>query len=238
MIYWIFVLIGLSLGSIPTWYYIKSVFERKQSGYSTPYTRMRNLALFNNSHEHQVYETLKDTFDVICGPNNYFLSKGPLILTHAPGKPIPTCEIDHLVICSFGVFVVETKGWNGTIQPGSTRDKVVVEFQSGKRESRRSPITQCISKVDFIKKCQPCNWRVESVIVFSHAGAWLAPGLPENVIRIRNIRQYFEGKRKERMPGEVDYVDVQLALGSIYIHRDRRPNAFILHTAAIQRQSV
>jgi len=238
MLYWTAVTIGLFIGGIDAYFYVKSVHERHRLGLSTPYSRSIDAKAFSDVSEHRVYEALKDTFDAMCGPDAYYLSKGPLILTHARGRPVPTCEIDHLIVCSFGIFVIETKGWNGLVSPGGSADSVKVEFRDGNVVSRRSPIAQCASKVAFIKRCQPSNWRVEPLAIFAHPDARLATTLPSDMICVENIGRYFQAKRKETMSGECGYVDVQLALGATLAHRDRRPNACDLHLEAIRRAAV
>jgi len=235
MMYWTAAVLGLCLGGTSAYFYIGSIIRRHALGLSTPYSRESDATAFNNTAEHLVYETLKDTFDAMCGHGNYILSKGPLILTHAPGRPIPTCEVDHLVICSFGVFVVETKGWNGTIRPGPSCETVAITFKNGEQTERRSPLAQCASKTAFIRRCQPCDWRVESLAVFAHPEARLASGLPTNMILAQDIRRYFQQKRMQPMTGEIRYVDVELAYGATCMHRDLRPNAVALHVAAVTR---
>src|ERR1700732_439868 len=109
MFYWLSVFTGLLLGFVPVYYYFKACIARDRMGLPSPYSRAEDAKKFDNSGEHSVYEALKTTLDSILEPGTYFLSKGPLILKHAPGRPVPTCEIDHLIICRFGIFVVETK---------------------------------------------------------------------------------------------------------------------------------
>ena len=234
MFYWLSVTAGLMLGLVPIFYYFKACVERDRMGFSSPYSRAENAKNFSNPGEHSVYEALKQTVDTLVGPGRYFLSKGSLILKHAPGRPVPTCEIDHLLICRFGIFVVETKDWAGAIRPSTREGDVIVRFANGHEELRRSPISQSASKVAFIKRCQPADWRVESLAVFSNPKASLTSGLPKNMVLLSELESYLRAKSEEPMMGEMRYVDKEIGMGSILPHRDNRPGAAQIHRVAVQ----
>jgi Nuclease-related domain len=235
MFYWLSVTAGLMLGLVPIFYYFKACVERDRMGFSSPYSRAENAKNFSNPAEHSVYEALKQTVDTLVGPGRYFLSKGALIFKHAPGRAVPTCEIDHLLICRFGIFVVETKDWGGAIRPSTREGEVIVRFANGHEELRRSPISQSASKVAFIKRCQPVDWRVESIAVFANAKASLSSGLPKNMVLLADLESYLRAKSEERMSGEMRYVDKDIGMGTILPHRDNRPDAAEIHRVAVQR---
>jgi hypothetical protein len=91
-----------------------------------------------------------------------------LLLLHAPGTEFPTAEVDHLVVTPFGIFVIETKNWAGTILPGRVADQVVCHLPGGRLEERRSPISQNRSKVSFLRGTLPATWSVQGLGVFSN----------------------------------------------------------------------
>src|ERR1700722_17019318 len=101
MVYWLSVWTGLIVGCIPIFYYFKACIGRDRMGLSSPYSRLQDARKFDNAGEYRVYEALKTALDSMLTPGMYFLSKGPVILKHAPGRAVPTCEIDHLIICRF-----------------------------------------------------------------------------------------------------------------------------------------
>ena len=234
MLYRLSVWTGLIVGCIPIFYYFKACIERDRMGLSSPYSRIEDARKFDHAGEYRVYEALKTALDSMLTPGMYFLSKGPVILKHAPGRAVPTCEIDHLIICRFGIFVVETKDWGGAVRPGPHDDELIVSFDSGYEATRRSPLAQCASKIAFIKRCQPVDWRVESIAVFSNSKARLSKDCPRNMILLPDIEDYLRARHREPMGGECGYVDTDIGKGRILIHRDNRPNAAAIHRTAVQ----
>ncbi|MGF6652801.1 hypothetical protein OKW34_003390 [Paraburkholderia youngii] len=105
---------------------------------------------------------LRSALQWLCG-DNFYLHPGALLLNHAPGTEFPTAELDHLAITPFGIFVIETKNWAGSILPGADAQTVVRVGADGQRETRRSPLRQNRSKVGFLRSVLPGIWPVEGL---------------------------------------------------------------------------
>ena len=129
-----------------------------------------------------------------CG-ENFYLHPGALLLNHAPGTEFPTAELDHLAITPFGIFVIETKNWAGSILPGTDAQTVVRIGIDGQRETRRSPLPQNRSKVGFLRGVLPGIWPVESLGVFANDGCEISAALPANLIRRADLHQWLRARQ-------------------------------------------
>jgi hypothetical protein len=122
----------------------------------------------------------------LCG-DDFHLHDGAVLLHHAPGTAFPTAEIDHLAVTPFGLFVIETKNWGGSITAGANRDELVCVSAAGSRETRRSPLAQNRTKVAFLLAKLPRVWTIEGLGVFAAPDCTLHPDLPPALIHISEL---------------------------------------------------
>ncbi len=172
---------------------------------------------------------LRESLTELCGPN-FYLHEGPLIVEHAPGTPFPTAEIDHLVVTTFGILLIETKNWTGHIAASSSADELIRTAASGEVEIRKSPIAQNRSKLAFFRTRLPSIWPIQSVGVFASDDVSLAPGLPTNLIRLNDLPYWLRLRQSEhRGKPPVDVVEAargalmyaDLTAGAARRHIDR-----------------
>lgn len=73
------------------------------------------------------------------------------------------CQIDHLVVAPSGMFVIETKNWNGKIS-GSIRDFLwKVRPANGKPFTVRNPVKQCRRQKRIL-----CEWLKGTTLVWEN----------------------------------------------------------------------
>ncbi|ABX19238.1 MULTISPECIES: nuclease-related domain-containing protein [Burkholderia cepacia complex] len=144
--------------------------------------------------EARVNAELRRVLAHLCG-SDFYVHPTALLLLHAPGTEFPTAEVDHLVVTPFGIFVIETKNWAGTILPGQTADQLVCHLPSGRLEERRSPISQNRAKVAFLRGTLPATWNVQGLGVFSHDACTLSAGLPLALVNLRDLGYWLRTQR-------------------------------------------
>ncbi|TDN59083.1 nuclease-related domain-containing protein [Paraburkholderia sp. BL10I2N1] len=156
-----------------------------------PITRSRAAG---DAGEIRVQAELRRALTWLCG-ENFYLHPTALLLHHAPGTAFPTAEIDHLAVTAFGIFVVETKHWSGTIGPGTDADTLVRITADGTRDTRRSPVAQNRSKVAFLRSVLPGMWEVKGLGVFSSDNCLLSPALPLDLVRLSDLGHWLRAEK-------------------------------------------
>ncbi|AOJ73352.1 MULTISPECIES: nuclease-related domain-containing protein [Burkholderia] len=144
--------------------------------------------------EARVLVELRRVLSQLCG-SDFYVHPTALLLLHAPGTEFPTAEVDHLVVTPFGIFLIETKNWAGSIRPGRTADLVLCHLAGGKPEERRSPISQNRAKVAFLRGTLPATWNVQGLGVFAHDDCTLSPDLPLALITLRDLGYWLRTQR-------------------------------------------
>ncbi|MGF6812746.1 hypothetical protein OKW30_007963 [Paraburkholderia sp. Clong3] len=165
--------------------------QRKPNSSNPPATRNQKSG---DEGEARVQADLRSALQWLCG-ENFYLHPGALLLNHAPGTEFPTAELDHLAITPFGIFVIETKNWAGSILPGADAETVVRVGVDGQRETRRSPLRQNRSKVGFLRGVLPRMWPVEGLGVFASDRCEVSAALPANLIRRADLHQWLRARK-------------------------------------------
>ncbi|WP_175657478.1 nuclease-related domain-containing protein [Burkholderia ambifaria] len=160
--------------------------------------------------EARVYAELRRILAQLCG-NDFYVHPTALLLLHAPGTEFPTAEVDHLVVTPFGIFVIETKNWAGTILPGRIADQVVCHLPGGRLEERRSPISQNRAKVAFLRGTLPATWNVQGLGVFSHDACTLSADLPLALVTLRDLGYWLRTQRDRHMKSGSPNINVSAA---------------------------
>ncbi|WP_321927939.1 nuclease-related domain-containing protein [Paraburkholderia guartelaensis] len=84
--------------------------------------------------------------------DNFHMYDVPVLDRYAPGKAVPSAEIDLLAETPLGIFVIETKNWGGSILPGAHRGEFVLKGPCRVTEPRRSSVAKNRNKVAFLNE--------------------------------------------------------------------------------------
>ena len=126
LILWIFLSVDLAaLLGLAIWLIRKAI-------------RRRQVLHFGDKAEEEVSETLKREFPGAVVLDNVYLQSGR-----------GSTQLDHILICKWGLFVIETKSHNGRIQ---IDQKEWVQFYKEKIVRFRSPILQNESHVRALEQ--------------------------------------------------------------------------------------
>lgn len=165
-------LVLLLAPSVASYYYLRQ-YHRYNGGWQG---EKRVAKLLNN--------TLSDDYFLI---NDLYLREGG-------------GDVDHVVLGPNGIFVLETKNWNGKIMCNGD------EWQrGGKRNFKSSPSRQVNRNVGKIKKIidnstlRPLNVRVEGIVVMTNKYAKLHinnPSVP--VLKLSQLPNYLITHRSQR----------------------------------------
>jgi hypothetical protein len=195
---------------------VRATRRRKRASVprATPVTRSHALG---DAGEAVVHDELRRVLTSLCG-ENFYLHPTALLLNHAPGRPFPTAEVDHLVVTPFGIYIVETKNWTGRIEPGPDPDSVVRIGADGQREIRRSPLAQNRSKVAFLRGMLPGIWNIDGVGVFAHDACALSSVLPSGLIGRADLNLWMREQKshhESRRARDVNVVEAWRAISSV-----------------------
>lgn len=181
--------------------------------------------------EAAVLAELRRVLTWLCG-DNFHLHGGAVLIHHAPDMAFPTAEIDHLAVTPFGIFVIETKNWRGSIAPGAHRDELVRTGPDGATEVRRSPLAQNRTKVAFLNEKLPSVWPLDGLGVFASPECLLHSDLPLPLIHISELGHWMRQRRREfvisgRKPVKVEtawqaiLLNASISESEIASHRNR-----------------
>lgn len=187
----------------------RAVFRNRRPGVASRRPTLRNQ-IIGDEGEALVQAELRETLRWLCG-DNFYLHPTALLLNHAPGTAHPTAEIDHLAITPLGLFVIETKNWTGSIEPGADPDTVIRTGVDGRAETRRSPLRQNQSKVGFLRSMLPKMWAIEGLGVFASDACVLSSSLPPGLIRRRDLGQWLRNRKTRHEAQGRRNVDVHQA---------------------------
>ncbi|MDR3099691.1 MAG: NERD domain-containing protein [Paraburkholderia sp.] len=169
------------------------------------------------SGEAAVLAELRRVLTWLCA-DSFHLHDGAVLIHHAPGTAFPTAEIDHLAVTPFGIFVIETKNWSGSIAPGVHRDELMRTGADGASEVRRSPLAQNRTKVAFFNDTLPRVWPVDGIGVFASPECSLHPDLPLPLIHISELGHCMRQRRHEFIISGRKPVDVKAAWQAILLN--------------------
>ncbi len=133
-----------------------------------------------------------------------------------------TCtQIDHILIGTFGLLVVETKSHKGDIY-ANPNDKEWIQIIGGKKERMYNPLMQNKTHVDALRyqlqKNKVYKVPIESIVVFSNAhkkNLYLEKGHP--VIDLRSLKHYLNNNERFIQDKNVDVQQLYDFLKSIEV---------------------
>ncbi|MFX1684432.1 nuclease-related domain-containing protein [Paraburkholderia sp. A1BS-2L] len=224
-----------ALGCLGYWHSTRSsnarLGGRRNSGHLAQYepsAQARRAQQRGEAGEAAVLAELRRVLTWLCGAN-FHLHDGAVLIHHAPGTAFPTAEIDHLVVTSFGIFVIETKNWSGSITPGAHRDELVRTGADGAREIRRSPLAQNRTKVAFLSDKLPCVWPIDGIGVFASPDCNLHPDLPLPLIHISELGHWMRQRRHEFAISGRKPVNVKTAWQAILLNASISESEIVAH---------
>lgn len=111
------------------------------------------------------------------------------------------CQIDHLVVSPYGIFVIETKSYLG-LTIGSSAWSMWRRYVLRKRYNTKSPLMQNQRHIELLKTKYPeidsCpNEAVKSVVVFGFGSIIQMKDKAGNVMTIFSLRRYLRSFRRK-----------------------------------------
>lgn len=148
--------------------------------------KRKKIRHYGDRAEETVRRTLEEEF-----PGSVVLND-VLLKTHRG-----TTQIDHILICKWGVFVIETKSHNGTIR---MEKKEWVQIYGDKVVRFHSPLLQNESHIRAVKAVLHTyralrNLPVQGIVVFTSQKLRFT-GRRDGVIRLREISPYIKSGGK------------------------------------------
>jgi hypothetical protein len=130
--------------------------------------------------EQEVAETLSRDLDY----KKYFLFNNLFI----PSQNNGSTQIDHIVVSRYGIFVIESKDYNGWIFGSSDDAKWTQTLAAGKVKSVfQNPIHQNYAHVMGLKALMPfAAHALMGLVVFTDKSEFKTPPIP-NVVHLRNM---------------------------------------------------
>lgn len=105
--------------------------------------------------------------------------------------PTGTTQIDHIIVSTFGVFVVETKNYSGWIF-GSEKSSYWTQVIYKNKNKFQNPLRQNYKHIKTLKELTQLPYNIfHSVIVFA-GDATFKTDLPRNVIRQHDLQKYLQ----------------------------------------------
>lgn len=111
-----------------------------------------------------------------------------------------TTQIDHIIVSTYGVFVIETKNMNGWIF-GSEKQKIWTQSLYGNSYKFQNPIHQNFKHIKTLQSLLNLNeYQIYSVIVFVGKCTFKTK-MPENVtLDIDGCLRFIKSKKKQVIP--------------------------------------
>lgn len=144
-----------------------------------------------NYSEQRIVRMLANNLD----HNEYFIFNNIIL----PSKVTNTTQIDHVVVSKYGVFVIESKEYNGWIFVHSNRKEWTQSFARGKKFPMNNPIWQNHGHVLAMKdQLAFLGNRFFNVVVFS-GGCELKNNRPENVLYEEELVDFIKSKQEVKL---------------------------------------
>ncbi len=121
-------------------------------------------------------------------------------------------QIDHILVCSKGVFVIETKAIQGTIYPNLNNGRwVAMNYEN--KTIFNNPIAQNNAHITALKKTLKLDAPCHSIIVFTERN--LPEGLPDNIINLRDLQNYLLTFKSEPLLNQEQISDIKTSLEQV-----------------------
>lgn len=126
-----------------------------------------------------------------------------------PGENNKTSQIDHIYVCNYGVFVVETKNYAGRIYGNDDQKEWTQVLAYGNTKNKLyNPVKQNQTHLYRLSQALSRNVNLISVIVFVRAD--LSNVKSDYTYTIHELRKLLGGRRKVLSDTEVDYISGEI----------------------------
>ncbi len=119
-----------------------------------------------------------------------------------------TTQIDHIIVSHYGIFVIETKNYNGWIF-GDKKAKTWTQVLYKKRSTFQNPIHQNYKHIKFLQKILSIDKLIElkesdfiSIVHFSGENVEFKTKLPDNVIK-RGLVEYIKNHKRIKIANPI-----------------------------------
>lgn len=165
-------------------------------------------------------------------PNDYRSFKGLYVTRHDEDG---LTQIDHVVVSRFGIFVIETKNYDGWIF-GRQKDPTWTQcLKGGRKQQFQNPLRQNWLHVQSLAKELGLPVSVFHSVVYFAGDATFKTPMPANVMN-SGLRTYIKGKQEVLISGD-DVIRVNAHLGHLITQTDKR-KASREHLAGIRRRAA
>lgn len=96
-------------------------------------------------------------------------------------------QIDHVVISMYGVFVIETKNYNGAIYGNADKSKELKQYLKGGTFSMYNPVWQNFSHMSAVKAATGLTNYVNSIVCFTDTAKLKIISSQADVINARHL---------------------------------------------------
>jgi hypothetical protein len=110
-----------------------------------------------------------------------------------------TTQIDHIVVSRFGIFVIETKYFDGWIY-GRKKDKFWTQTFFKKKSRFQNPLHQNFKHTETLRKLINTE-DIYSIIVFAGKGNLKLKDI-ENVLYLKELNSYIRNKKSKIISGK------------------------------------
>lgn len=136
-----------------------------------------------------------------------------------------TTQIDHILIHKKGIFIIETKNFDGWIF-GSEKDKYWMQSLYKKKSKFYNPIRQNYGHVKAIEKYLPENRRdvLRSIIVFNNQCSFKKLEVTTPVLKIKDLLRYINNidTKISLTNADIDYFYMIISKNNITSEEERK----------------
>lgn len=130
-----------------------------------------------------------------------------------------TAQIDHIVFSEYGIFVIETKGYQGWIFGKEEDRRWMQVFKNGKKFPFPSPVIQNANHIKHIAKISNTPiFTMKSIIVFTDPDTELKTILPNYVLKLEEINSHIKNWKQNTVNKKCLYE----AIGCVEFNRKER----------------
>ena len=130
-----------------------------------------------------------------------------------------TTQIDHIVVSCYGIFVIETKNWKGSVY-GSRWGNDIYQYLGGVKYTHQNPIKQNIGHIKYLKGVLSSYPNLEYISIVAFGGyskRKIKDDISINISKILDtIREY-----KEEVISELDRDRVYTKLKRLKVEGDK-----------------
>lgn len=191
---------------------LKSAFRAAEASYNTPERK-------GARGERQVHNALTS----VLNEKDYRVLSD-LILPLAGG----TTQLDHLVLSTYGVFVIETKNMSGWIFGDAEQEKWTQVQKGGKKRSFQNPLRQNYAHVKAVQEILGIDKQVLHNFVVFTGTAEPKTDMPENVAWGLQALGRLIGVRKQHVISDAEV--------NAYVHKLQ--NQALENTRAVRKEHL